>query len=488
MDQNEPPISYDEQRRRTVSQLRERREAQVRRNKYILAGMIAAIAAVSAAAGVHSVIGESAERKEAQAVPAAHQPAQGHSSSDQPQSEPQKPGILEQADRLAAMYDYDQAIALLQDHADYSSSSQMQQKVSEYQTAKDSCVSWPLEQVTHVFYHTLIVEPAKSFDGDSKADGYNQVMTTIEEFNKITQSMYERGFVMVSLKDMATVVTDENGNHLMQRGEILLPPGKQPFVLSQDDVCYYHYMEGDGYARKLIVDENGDIKNEYLQDDGTVSVGDYDMVPLIDRFVEQHPDFSYRGAKGIVALTGYNGVLGYFTDNVYKTREDLDENQIKYLNEHPDFDYDEEVAQAKKVAQAMREDGWEFASHTWGHMNVGERSLEDLQVDTQKWLDYVKPIVEPVDTIIFAFGTDICGPEDYTGHEKFDYLKSQGFDYYCNVDSSQYWVQIRDTYLRMGRRNLDGYRMYYHPELLADLFNAAEVFDPARPVPVAPMS
>ena len=31
------------------------------------------------------------------------------------------------------------------------------------------------------------------------------------------------------------------------------------------------------------------------------------MVPLIDRFVEEHPDFSYRGAKGIVALTGYDG-------------------------------------------------------------------------------------------------------------------------------------------------------------------------------------
>ena len=342
MDQNEPPISYDEQRRRTVSQQRERREAQVRRNKYILVGVVAAIAAVSAVAGVHSVIGESAERKEAQAVQAAHQPAQGHSSSDQPLSKQQEPSILEQADRLAAMYDYDQAIALLQDHKDYSSNSEMQQKVSQYQADKDSCVSWPLEQVTHVFYHTLIVEPAKSFDGDSKADGYNQVMTTIDEFNKITQTMYERGFVMVSLKDMATVVTDENGNHVMQRGEILLPPGKQPFVLSQDDVSYYHYMEGDGYARKLIVDENGDIKNEYVQDDGTVSVGDYDMVPLIDRFVEQHPDFSYRGAKGIVALTGYNGVLGYFTDNVYKTREDLDENQIKYLNENPDFDYDEE--------------------------------------------------------------------------------------------------------------------------------------------------
>lgn len=50
-------------------------------------------------------------------------------------------------------------------------------------------------------------------------------------------------------------------------------------------------------ATKLIVDENGDIKNEYKEDDGSISVGDYDMVPLIDRFVEEHPDFSYHGHK-----------------------------------------------------------------------------------------------------------------------------------------------------------------------------------------------
>jgi hypothetical protein len=29
--------------------------------------------------------------------------------------------------------------------------------------------------------------------------------------------------------------------------------------------------------------------------------------------------------------------------------------------------------------------------------------------------------------------------------------------------------------------------MYYNPELLEDLFNAKDVFDPARPTPVPPM-
>lgn len=32
-------------------------------------------------------------------------------------------------------------------------------------------------------------------------------MTTIDEFNKITQTMYDKGYVMVSIKDMAKATT-----------------------------------------------------------------------------------------------------------------------------------------------------------------------------------------------------------------------------------------------------------------------------------------
>ena len=391
--------------------------------------------------------------------------------------------LYRNAKHYAAQYDYDKAIEMLQSSDAYQTSERFQHAVKVYQKKKDSCVSWPLDQVTHVFYHTLIKDTSKAFDGDYKSGDYDQVMTTIDEFNQITQSMYDKGYVMVSIYDMATA--DENGN--MNAGEILLPPGKVPFVLSQDDVCYYHYMDGDGFAAKLVVDDDGKIRNEYIEDDGSVSVGDYDMVPLIDRFVEEHPDFSYRGAKGIVALTGYNGILGYRTDSSYETRpDDLDADKVKWLDEHPDFDLNTEREGAAKVAQAMKDEGWLFASHTWGHQNVSQISLEKLQADTQKFKENVDPLIGGTDIIIFAFGADLTSVENYSG-EKFEYLKSQGYNYYCNVDSSQYFVQIRSNYFRQGRRNLDGYRMYYNPELLSDLFDAQEVFDPSRPVPVPAM-
>ena len=159
---------------------------------------------------------------------------------------------------------------------------------------------------------------------------------------------------------------------------------------------------------------------------------------------------------------------------------------MKWLDEHPEFNLEEERAGAKKVADAMKANGWTFASHTWGHLNVAEVSLDRLQADTQRFKENVDPLIGGTDIIIFAFGADLSSVGDYSG-EKFEYYKGQGYNYFCNVDSSQYFVQFRDRYLRQGRRNLDGYRMYYNPELLTDLFDASAVFDPARPTPVPPM-
>ena len=480
---------YEEWRKRMIARRRKRLQRE-RRKRLIAMGVALVVVIGGISAGINSCNGKKSSVSRQDNTSASAKTENGTSAkkdsaedtTDSKENSAAK-DILAQADILAQQYNYDEAISLLKKDSSYSSSKKLQAAVKKYEETKATCTAWPLEKVTHVFYHILIKDTSKAFDGDYKEADYNQVMTTIDEFNKITQTMYDEGYVMVSIKDMAKA--DENGN--MTEGEILLPPGKIPFVLSQDDVCYYHYMDGDGFATKLIVDDEGKIRNEYVEDDGSISVGDYDMVPLIDRFVEEHPDFSYRGAKGIIALTGYNGILGYRTDESYETRPaDLDDNKVEWLNEHPDFSLEKEREGAKKVADAMKAEGWEFASHTWGHQNVGQISLEKLQADTEKFKKNVDPLIGGTDIIIFAFGTDITDAEDYSG-DKFEYLKGQGYNYYCNVDSSQYFVQITSQYFRQGRRNLDGYRMYYNPDMLSDLFDVSEVWDSSRPTPVPEM-
>ena len=67
------------------------------------------------------------------------------------------------------------------------------------------------------------------------------------------------------------------------------------------------------------------------------------------------------------------------------------------------------------MAQAIKDTGWNFASHTWGHIRVGANtSLETIKADTEKWLAYVEPLIGETDTIIFAHGEDLADWHDYS--------------------------------------------------------------------------
>ena len=413
--------------------------------------------------------------------------------------------LIEQADRLAAGYDYDGAIALLQDAAGYASDEEMQGAVTRYEEEKSKAVLWAdNKQVPHIFFHTLVPNTDLAFDGDYREDGYNQVMTTIDEFDKIIEQMYERGWVLVTpyqlyqMEDVTEDVvvqeayTDADGNEVpavtekqtvkkMVKQDIYLPEGKKPFVLSQDDVCYYEYMDGDGFASKLVIGEDGKVTNEYVNEDGTVTYGSYDVMPRLEDFLEEHPDFAYQGARGILALTGYNGILGYRTsDYTYGAGTE---------KENPNIEADKK--EAAKVAQAIKDQGWILASHSWGHRNYATSSWEVFKADADLWNTEVAPLIGGTDMIIFPFGSDIGSWRGYDG-ERYEYLKNLGFDYYCNVDGSTlYWVQVSDAYFRQGRMNLDGYRMYQDlyrdANKLSELFDVKSVFDPARPLPVPDM-
>ena len=377
--------------------------------------------------------------------------------------------VIAEADRLAAGYDYDAAIEKIKSfNPDYTSDAQLASAVNRYEQTRATMVRHEdVTDITHVFFHTLIVDPAKAFDGDDREAGYNQYMTTVSEFEKMLEQMYARGFVLVDIHDLAYEQTQPDGTTKFVPGDIMLPEGKKPFVMSQDDVSYYEYMKPDGFATRIVIGDDGYPTCEYVQDDGTVVRGDYDLVPILERFIQKHPDFSYKGARAILALTGYEGVLGYRTQEKSETKE-------------------QERAEAKKVADRMKELGWKFASHSWGHQKYGRVSVDKVREDAGKWRDQVEPVIGKTDIMIYANGDDIAGIEAYSG-EKYEILKSMGFKYFCNVDSHVSWVQIHDEYVRQGRRNLDGYRMWYAPELLDDLFVVDDVWDKSRPTPVPPI-
>ena len=94
------------------------------------------------------------------------------------------------------------------------------------------------------------------------------------------------------------------------------------------------------------------------------------------------------------------------------------------------------------------DNGWELASHSWGHINFGKRSFEDVKTDSDKWASH-ESLIGKTDILLYPFGSDVGDWHPYTSeNEKYEYLHQLGFRYFCNVDSSQYWVQFGPDYLR----------------------------------------
>ncbi len=385
----------------------------------------------------------------------------------------------EKADRLAAMYDYDAAMELVQSYEGYENESVLTEAFLTYEAQKAACKPWADNtKISHCFFHSLIADSSLALGPNSGTrDGYNRYMTTIEEFEKILQQMYDRGYVLVRIHDISEIVVQDDGTEKMVMKKILLPEGKIPFVMSQDDVNYYDYMDGEGFATKIVIGEDGKPTCEYIKKDGTVVTGDYDLVPVLDRFVEEHPDFSYRGAKAILAITGYEGTLGYETAP-YRYNEA--EHLIGLSKDQKTAMLEAEKAACLEVVAALKADGYEFASHSYGHGNMQTNTVEKFKYDMNRWQDEVGSLLGETDIFIYPFGADICDWRGYHG-EKYEYAIENGFRYFCNVDSAQYWVQMKDDYLRQGRINFDGERMMKDPDKLSYFFDVESVLDPSRP-------
>ena len=375
--------------------------------------------------------------------------------------------LLEKAELLAKGYDYDGAIKLIKDNENYQDYPDLTVAIDNYNSEKSTLVQADITKIDHAFFHPLVYDTTTAWSSDM-ASAYNCAMTTTTEFTNMMQQMYDKGYVLVSMHDMATV----NSDGKMTQGKIMLPKGKIPFVLSVDDVNYYRKWYKKGIADKLIVGEDGLVTCEATKADGSKITGAFDVAPLLDEFIAKHPDFSYKGARGILAVTGYEGIYGYRTSaRDSENTEPIESEKEKVI----------------EVIKALAAGGWDFASHSWGHLDLKSIPYEKFKADTDRWETEVRPIFEAanvkVDIILYPFGADVGSWQTYVGNERFNYLKSKGFSYFCNVDCTQPWVQFNGDagYLRQGRINLDGYNMKTRPNSLTKYFDVNSVIDKTRP-------
>ena len=277
--------------------------------------------------------------------------------------------------------------------------------------------------VEHLFFHPVVAYPELAFDGDYKSDGIDDWMVTAGEYLKILQSVYDKGYVLVDIADCWSEQTGEDGQTRMVKNTLYLPEGKKPLILSYDDVNYYEYMLENGFTYKLIIGEDGKLWSWGLDPQGNEVVSrDLDAVTILDKFVEEHPDFSPFGAKGCLSLTGYEGILGY------RTKTDRE----NWTTER-EANRQKEIEAVKPIVAELKRTGWTFGSHTWGHISLNTRTVDVVTADMQKWFDEVGSLVGETPVLFYPFGGRLDGDDVQQSGPAFRWMQQHGFRIFCSV-------------------------------------------------------
>lgn len=354
---------------------------------------------------------------------------------------------------------YDASIAVLNQGLSYTQSERLSTALEKYQGIKQSkevkLVAYT-GVVEHWFTHALIAFPEITLE--TKSEYYWKDCITPYEFKHFLQALYDYGFILV---DPAICIENPSGDGktFAWADKLMLPEGKKPLIMSFDDVVYDSRKMHCGMVDKIIVDENGELASytKHLNGEEVISY-DNEFIPIIEQFCKEHPDFSHNGAKGVIALTGFAGVLGYRTNRQSENRES-------------------EIEEAKKVVAVLKEHGWTFASHSYSHTNFANASLEKVQDDTQKWQNEVQNIVGETPVFIWPFGARIPNEDP-----RIEVLKNAGFKLFCGVGSKNAinW-EMKDGTLLMDRRTMDGTALNEYQEIYKPFLDVAAARDPLRP-------
>lgn len=400
-------------------------------------------------------------------------PDNGSTSSSLEQEAKQ---LLTQAEQLALAYDYDGALAVLESfEGNIDDYPELKSAWDQYTIIKHNMVSWTADQVPNLSFHVLIADLDKALAdpryGQSGTGQYNRNFITTDEFTSILRRLYENGYVLVSLSDLYTYEYSQSAaKSVYVENVLLLPPDKKPILLTETHCNYYSYMvdmdedgqpdaDGAGFASKLCWD-NG-FYNEMVASDGSIVTGAFDLVPVLEEFIQLHPDFSYKGARAILAFSGYDGIFGYRI-----TSETASSDALAADRES-----------AAELIRHLRDTGYTMACYTYDNVDYSVKSATEVQEDIQLWQELIAPVVGKTDIMVFAWEADIG--TSYDNNQKFDILYQQGYRFF--MGSAPFLSQeAAELYVRHNRLMVTASNLYHHPEWFSQLFDTDNLLDLRR--------
>ena len=182
-------------------------------------------------------------------------------------------------------------------------------------------------------YHNIVTDPSKE----------GHLYRTVDEFKADLQWLYDRDFYLVGMNDVV-------------RGDLDVPAGKHPVVLTFDDSSSMHLSWQLGPDGKPLTDANG----EYIPTPNCA-------VGIIEAFAREHPDFGRTAHFSVIPAFAFSWPE-YEQDEWYNSK-------LIWLLEH----------------------GYEIGNHTSEHQDLSTMFPEDLARNIAQPIIWTSGVVNPDD-------------------------------------------------------------------------------------------
>lgn len=274
---------------------------------------------------------------------------------------------------------------------------------------------------------------------------------TSAEFKRVLAELYKNDYVLVDVNETFKVLDDGT----VKMVQSMVPVGKKPIIISIDDMVYDPNKLDWGIVHKIILDKNGDFATYTKLPSGEEVISkDNEVIPILEQFIADHPDFSPTGARMCLALTGYVGILGYRVDRLNETNRQ------------------EEIDAVTPIVAALKARGYTFASHGYGHRHSATVSYAKLADDTQKWKNEVENIVGPTQVYVYPYGESVSYDSN-----KGAMLRDFGYKIMWGLSNKTTWMEQGQA-IFATRQGIDGYSLRNYHDSLANLFDTTVVYDP----------
>ncbi|MBO7408136.1 MAG: polysaccharide deacetylase family protein [Clostridia bacterium] len=296
----------------------------------------------------------------------------------------------------------------------------------------------PVSKLGHIFVHNLVAFPELDLAINPKSTWHDWNNTTVE-YVRLLENLYAKNYVLIDANYIFDYVWRDGNLIANLKKTVKLPKGKTGIIISCDNVCFPEDEHGTGRIDKIVV-YNGHIASYTLMKDGTEEYSyERDVCDITEQFCLKHPDFSFAGARLMLAVSGNAGILGYRTDTRYASKG---------------YDVEKERAEAREVIKYLKEHGFYFGCHSYAHLDLSTLTGDKLKKDFDSWNTQVKPLIGYTPFYVYPFGTWV----EY-GTEQYSKLISEGFHVMYGTSMNE--ILCNGTYKHRDVGNIYGERFIY---------------------------